>query len=123
MLVMNYARPSLALNGMLALPIMSHNKATELISRAVGDLNAQKRNGPPLADRPDSKLLGDDGVIDSLGFAFLIVTIEQYALDDLDKEILIFDDEVMELDFESDENPFSTLGSLTAFVAQKLEKA
>ena len=75
-----------------------------------------------MADRPDSKLLGDDGVIDSLGFAFLIVTIEQYALDDLDKEILIFDDEVMEMDFESDQNPFSTLGSLASFVAQKLEQ-
>lgn len=108
---------------MLSLPIMSHLEASKLISKAVGDLNDQKREGPPFPNIPDARLLGDDGIIDSLGFAFLIVTIEQYALDDLDKEILIFDDEVMEMDFDSDENPFSTLGSLTTFVAQKLEKA
>lgn len=101
---------------------MSHQQASKLISKAVSDLNEQKRKGPPLTDRPDSKLLGDDGVIDSLGFAFLIVTIEQYALDDLGKEILIFDDEVMEMDFGSADNPFSTLGSLASFVAQKLEQ-
>lgn len=105
---------------MLNLPIMSLVEAAVLVSKSVSDLNDQKKEGPILQDLPDSRLLGDDGVIDSLGFAFLIVTIEQYALDDLGKEILIFDDEVMEMDFESDENPFSTLGSLTSFVAQKL---
>ena len=102
---------------------MSHSEAVNLIAKAVKDLNEQKREGPHLVFNQMTRLLGDDGVIDSLGFAFLIVTIEQYALDDLDKEILIFDDEVMEMDFESSENPFSTLGSLTNFVAQKLENS
>ena len=102
---------------------MSHSEAVNLIAKAVKDLNDQKREGPQLVFNQMTKLLGDDGVIDSLGFAFLIVTIEQYALDDLDKEILIFDDEVMEMDFESSENPFSTLGSLTNFVSQKLENS
>ena len=48
------------------------------------------------------------------------MTIEQYALDDLGKEILIFDDEVMEMDFDSEANPFATVGSLTKFVNSKL---
>jgi hypothetical protein len=102
---------------------MSLQSAENIVGKAIVDLNNQKREGQPLLNSSETRLLGDDGAIDSLGFAFLIVTIEQYALDDLDKEILIFDDEVMEMDFESDENPFSTLGSLTTFVAQKLEKA
>jgi hypothetical protein len=101
---------------------MSLQIAENIIGKAVADLNAQKREGRPLLNSSATRLLGDDGSIDSLGFAFLIVTIEQYALDDLDKEILIFDDEVMEMDFESSENPFSTLGSLAFFVAQKLDQ-
>jgi len=101
---------------------MSILEASELISKAVSDLNDQKREGPPLPNDSETRLLGDDGAIDSLGFAFLIVTIEQYALDDLGKEIIIFNDEVMEMDFESADNPFATLGSLTNFVAQKLGK-
>jgi hypothetical protein len=101
---------------------MSLVEASVLVSKSVSDLNDQKKEGPIIQDLPESKLLGDDGVIDSLGFAFLIVTIEQYALDDLGKEILIFDDDVMEMDFESVDNPFATLGSLTNFVATKLEQ-
>lgn len=101
---------------------MSLVEASALVTKSVSDLNGQKKEGPIIQDLPESKLLGDDGVIDSLGFAFLIVTIEQYALDDLGKEILIFDDDVMEMDFESVDNPFATLGSLTNFVATKLEQ-
>jgi acyl carrier protein len=94
--------------------------AAEIVAKAVKDVNAQRTEGAELVDSPDTKLLGDDGVIDSVTFAFLIVTIEQYALDDLDREIILFDDEVMEMDFDSAENPFATLESLTTFVARKL---
>ena len=94
--------------------------AGRIVSKAVADVNAQKTEGPPLDDDPETRLLGDDGVIDSVTFAFLIVTIEQYALDDLDREIVLFDDEVMEMDFDSADNPFMTIGSLTKFVSGKL---
>lgn len=94
--------------------------AALIVSKALVDVNDQMTEGEPLVDRPDTRLLGEDGVIDSLGFAFFIVTIEQYALDDLDKEIILFDDEVMEMDFDSVDNPFVTIGSLTEFVQRKL---
>ena len=94
--------------------------AASIVAKAIVDVNAQKTEGALLVDHPDTLLLGDNGVIDSLAFAFLVVTIEQYALDDLDKEILLFDDEVMEMDIDSADNPFLTIGSLTAFVHRKL---
>ena len=94
--------------------------AASLVSRAIADVNAQKTEGPLLADDPSYQLLGDGGVIDSLGFAYFIVTIEQYALDDLDQEIVLFDDDVMELDFDALDNPFRTIGSLTELVARKI---
>lgn len=94
--------------------------AAQIVSKAIDDVNQQSDDGPRITDDQGTRLLGDDGVIDSLAFAFLIVTIEQYALDDLNKEIVIFDDEVMEMDFEADNNPFATVGSLTIFVSNKL---
>ena len=94
--------------------------AARIVSRAVADVNDQKTEGPPLVDSPGTLLLGEDGVIDSLAFAFFIVTIEQYALDDLDTEIVLFDDEVMEMDFDALDNPFRTIGSLTELVSRKL---
>jgi len=99
---------------------MTIQVAAQLISKALTDVNDQKDDGTRIIDDPSTRLLGDDGVIDSLAFAFLIVTIEQYALDDLDKEIIIFDDEVMEMDFDATNNPFSTIGSLILFVSSKL---
>lgn len=94
--------------------------AARIVSKALSDVNDQMTEGELLVDHPDTRLLGEDGVIDSLGFAFFIVTIEQYAMDDLDKEIILFDDEVMEMDFDSVDNPFVTIGSLTEFVNRKL---
>jgi acyl carrier protein len=94
--------------------------AARLVSKAIHDVNSQKTEGSPLVDHPDTRLLGDTGVIDSLAFAFLIVTIEQYALDELDKEIVLFDDEVMKMDFDSVDNPFITIGTLIQFVQRKL---
>ena len=99
---------------------MTIQVASQLISKAIKDVNDQREEELQIVDNPSTRLLGDDGVIDSLAFAFLIVTIEQYALDDLDKEIIIFDDEVMEMDFDASNNPFSTIGSLAEFVSNKL---
>jgi hypothetical protein len=94
--------------------------AASIVSKAILDVNAQKTAGQLLIDHPCTMLLSEEGVIDSLAFAFLIVTIEQYALDDLDKEIFLFDDEVMQMDFKTIGNPFMTIGSLTKFVQSKL---
>ncbi len=94
--------------------------AVKIVSQAIVAVNDQMAEGEPLVDDRATRLLGDDGVIDSLAFAFFIVTIEQFALDDHDQEIVLFDDEVMEMDFDSVDNPFVTIGALTDFVARKL---
>jgi hypothetical protein len=94
--------------------------AASIVSKAINDVNAQKTEGQLLINHPDTLLLSEEGVIDSLAFAFLIITIEQYALDDFDKEIILFDDEVMQMDFDTIGNPFMTVGSLIKFVQSKL---
>ena len=95
--------------------------SARIVSKAIVDVNAQKTEGVPLVDSPETLLLGEEGVIDSLAFAYLVVCVEQYALDELDREIILFDDDVMQMDFDSVDNPFLTIGSLTAFVQRKLE--
>jgi hypothetical protein len=101
--------------------MMDYSKvAADIVSKAIDDVNAQKTEGGLLIDSPETLLLSESGVIDSLAFAFLVVCIEQYALDDLGKEIILFDDEVMQMDFDSLDNPFMTIGSLTNFVQRKL---
>lgn len=94
--------------------------SANIVSKAIVDVNAQKTDDRLLVDHPDTRLLGEDGVIDSIAFAYLVVCIEQYVLDELDKEIVLFDDEVMQLDFDGIDNPFMSIGSLTAFVQRKL---
>lgn len=98
----------------------SGDAATQIISKAIADVNAQRTSGPPLVDSPDTRLLGEEGVIDSLSFAFLVVTIEQHALDDIGKEIILFDDEVMTIAVDDASNPFATIGSLTQYVQKKI---
>ncbi len=90
---------------------------------AVADVNEQKTDERPLIDDEKTALLDQEGVLDSLAFALLIVTIEQYALDDHGLEIVLFDDQVMEMDFDSEDNPFRTIGTLRVFVAKKLALA
>jgi hypothetical protein len=90
--------------------------AADIVSRAIKEVNAQLTKGEPIEDARGTILMGDEGVIDSVNFAYLIVTIEQIVFDDLDVDLLLFDDEVMEME----ENPFSTIGSLTDHLSGKL---
>lgn len=94
--------------------------AVALVSKAVQAVNDQLTESEPLVDHPSTRLLDEDGVIDSLAFAFFIVTIEQFALDDFDMDIVLVDDEVLDMDIDSVDNPFLTIGTLTDYVAKKL---
>jgi hypothetical protein len=94
--------------------------AQSCVTNAIRDVNEQHAGEVHIPDDPATELLGPASPLDSVTFAYFIVTIEQYALDDYDQEIVLFDEEVMELDFEALDNPFYTVGSLIAFVAGRL---
>lgn len=99
----------------------SRTSAADAVFKAVRDVNEQREEGrDALQESENQPLLAAEGVIDSLAFAFLVVTVEQYLYDDLDQEVLLFDDEVMDLDVSDPAHPFATLGSLINHVSAKL---
>lgn len=100
---------------------MRSTDARRAVYEAVEVFNAQA--DPEKAIVPDdaTPLLDPSGqVIDSLGFAFLIVTIEQVILDSMNREVVLFDDSLMDLDLGSPDNPFLSLGSLIRYLSEKL---
>jgi hypothetical protein len=58
--------------------------------------------------------------MDSLNFAFFVISIEQYIKDTEKKEITLFDDYVFSLDPNDPNHPFATISSLTDYIIQKL---
>jgi hypothetical protein len=96
------------------------SKAGAVVGQAIGLFNEQAEPNKRIGNDKSTPLLSEGQVIDSLGFAFLIVTIEQLVLDELGIEIVLFDDSLMEMDFTSPDNPFSTIGALTSYLATKL---
>lgn len=102
-------------------PVQHRSSAADAVFKAVRDVNEQREEGRlPLEESESQPLLAAEGVIDSLAFAFLVVTVEQYVYDDFDREVLLFDDEVMDLDVSDPAHPFATLGSLIDLVTAKL---
>lgn len=96
-------------------------EARRAVYEAVEAYNAQADVGKAIIPDDNTLLLHPDGqVIDSLGFAFLIVTIEQVVLDSMNREVILFDDSLMELDLGSSDNPFLSLGSLISYLSEKL---
>ena len=94
--------------------------ARTCVVRAFEEVNATRDAGEHIDTAPGTDLLGPQAPIDSVTFAFLIVTIEQFAMDDYDKDIVLFDEEAMGWDYESLDNPFYTVGSLTEYTARKM---
>lgn len=97
--------------------------AESCVVRAFDEVNATRDEPTVISTDPATELLGPAAPLDSVTFAFLIVTIEQFSLDDYDRDIVLFDEEAMGWDYEALDNPFYTVGSLTTYVAEKMAAA
>ena len=94
--------------------------ARSCVVRAIEEINATRDPGEQVSPALDTDLLGAQAPLDSVTFAFLIVTIEQFAMDDYGADIVLFDEDAMGLDYESLDNPFYTVGSLAEYTAHKM---
>lgn len=95
--------------------------ARSCVVRAIEEVNVTRDPDQHVGTALDTDLLGAQSPLDSVTFAFLIVTIEQFAMDDYDADIVLFDEEAMGWDYESLDNPFYTVGSLAEFTARKMD--
>ena len=94
--------------------------AQKSISYAVEQINSIDSAEPRYVAEPNNQIFGGATGMDSLNFAFFVISIEQYIKDTEKKEITLFDDYVFSLDPNDPNHPFATISSLTDYIIQKL---
>jgi hypothetical protein len=94
--------------------------AQKSISYAVEQINSIDSVEPRYVAEPNNQIFGGATGMDSLNFAFFVISIEQYIKDTEKKEITLFDDYVFSLDPNDPNHPFATISSLTDYIIQKL---
>ena len=94
--------------------------AQKSISYAVEQINSIDSVEPRYVAEPNNQIFGGATGMDSLNFAFFVISIEQYIKDTEKKEIILFDDYVFSLDPNDPNHPFATISSLTDYIIQKL---
>ena len=96
----------------------NHEKAIQAVMDAIDELNEQLPKEERLEKSVDTLLFGSGGSLDSLGLVSLVTTIEQNIEEKFGISITLLDD-IAELE---NDNPLSTVSSLTDYVASILEK-
>ena len=94
--------------------------AQKSISYAVEQINSVDSAESQYVAEPNNQIFGGAKGMDSLNFAFFVISIEQYIKDTEKKEITLFDDYVFSLDPNDPSHPFATISSLTDYIIQKL---
>lgn len=94
--------------------------ALKSISYAVDQINSVDSSEPPYIAEPSNQIFGGATGMDSLNFAFFVISIEQFIKDTAKKEITLFDDYVFSLDPNDPNHPFATIASLTDYIIEKL---
>ena len=94
--------------------------AQKSISYAVEQINSVDSAEPRYVAEPNNQIFGGATGMDSLNFAFFVISIEQFIKDTAKKEITLFDDYVFSLDPNDPNHPFATISSLTDYIITKL---
>lgn len=84
----------------------------QLIYAAIDEVNAQAPSGPVVEKAAEAPLLIGKGGVDSLTFVNLVVAIEEQIRKNLQKSVILVDEDSMTLQ----EHPFRTVGTLAAYV-------
>lgn len=83
-----------------------------LVYAAIDEVNEQSLDGVRLEKRPDARLLGGSGGVDSLTFVNLIIAVEEQIEKVFRASVVLVTEESMTLQ----ESPFHTAGALAAYV-------
>lgn len=89
--------------------------AEELVSAAIDEVNEMAEDGGEIANDDSLPLLGGE-TVDSLTFINLISAIEDKIQDDHGLTVTLIEDDLL----DGSESVFATVGSLKAYVAEKL---
>ncbi len=91
----------------------------ELILESLREQSAVSAHPELAAPTPETRLLGEKAVLDSIGLVSLIVDLEEKVAARFGKEIVLADERAMSLRY----SPFRRVESLADYVVEKLEAA
>lgn len=94
--------------------------AESAIKHAIEQVNAIDSHEPKFHGSPESQIFGGANGLDSLNFAFFVITIEQFLRENGGYEIVLFDDYIFNLDTADPNHPFATISSLINYIESKL---
>ena len=93
-------------------------RITKAVHRAVDELNKQLPPGVHLDKSPDATLYGKSGKLESLDFVTFIMELEEKVREEFGVDITIADENLL----SKQTSPFSTLGTLTEYLAGLLKE-
>ena len=97
--------------------MISQEKITQVVFKAIDDLNHLLPRDRRLEKSTATALSGSIGGLDSLGLINLIVATEKKIQEELNVAISLADGKAMTLSY----NPFETIGTLTSYISVILQ--
>lgn len=91
--------------------------AESIVSEAIAEINQELDEVGSIGMQPDFELLSASSSIDSLTLVRLLISVERIIEEKTGKSVVVVDESA----FETDESPFSTVGSLMGHVSNLIQ--
>jgi hypothetical protein len=91
--------------------------AKSIVSEAIAEINQELDETGSIGLQSDFELLSASSSIDSLTLVRLLISVERIIEEKTGKSVVVVDESA----FETDESPFSTVGSLTGHVSKLIQ--
>lgn len=92
---------------------------TKILRQAIDELNEQMLEDKKVVFGEDTKFIGSNACIDSMGFVTLLSIIEELVEENLGKSIQL----VNEKAFSQQHSPFYSIATLTEYIEKLLKEA
>jgi acyl carrier protein len=99
--------------------MLDQDRIRRAIYSAVDELNEQLPKGVHLEKSPDAPLYGKSGKLESLDFVTFIMEVEEKIKAEFGVDFILDDENLL----SKQKSPFSTLGTLTEYVAGVLKES
>lgn len=94
----------------------NHERVRNVVYSAVDSLNKQLPKGVSVDKSLDAPLYGKSSKLESLDFVTLIMEVEEKVKEEFGVDITIADEDLL----SKEKSPFSTIGTLTEYLAELL---
>ena len=91
--------------------------AKQIVDDAIEEINQEMDASGAIGLLPNFELLSSNSNIDSLTLVRLLISVERIIEEKTGKSVVVVDESA----FESDESPFSTVGSLVVHVSKLIQ--